>query len=50
VQMEHYGWIDREKEIVHIPVEKAMEEVLRSKELGPTSRERKRPEKSGRKR
>lgn len=46
VQMEHYGWIDREKEIAHIPVEKAMEEVLRSKELGPTSRERKRLEKS----
>lgn len=50
VQMEHYGWIDRDKEIVHIPVEKAMEEVLRSKELGPASRERKRPEKGGRKR
>jgi hypothetical protein len=51
VQMEHYGWIDREKEIVHVPVEKAMEEVLRSKELGsPTSRERKRPENAGRKR
>ncbi len=34
VQMEHYGWVDRDKGIVHIPVEKAMEEVLRSKELG----------------
>lgn len=34
VQMEQYGWIDREKGIVHIPVEKAMEEVLRSKEFG----------------
>jgi hypothetical protein len=45
VQMEHYGWVDRDKGIVHIPVEKAMEEVLRSKELGsPTSQERKRPE------
>jgi hypothetical protein len=50
VQMEHYGWIDRKKEIVHIPVEKAMEEVLRSKELGPTSRQRKRPENAGEKR
>ncbi len=36
VQMEHYGWVDRDKGIVHIPVEKAMEEVLRSKELGST--------------
>ncbi len=34
VQMEQYGWIDRAKGIVHIPVEKAMEEVLRSKEFG----------------
>jgi hypothetical protein len=50
VQMEHYGWIDREKEIVHIPVEKAMEQVLRSKELGPTSRERRRLENAGDKR
>jgi hypothetical protein len=52
VQAERYGWIDRDKEIVHIPVEKAMEEVLRSKKLGSTkqSRERKRPEEGGGKR
>lgn len=50
VQMEQYGWIDRDKEIIHIPVEKAMEEVLRSKQLGPASREHKRPEDGGRKR
>lgn len=50
VQMEQYGWIDRDKEIVHIPVEKAMEEVLRSKELSQTSQKRKRPGDSGRKR
>jgi hypothetical protein len=34
VQMQNYGWIDRQKQIVHIPVEKAMEEVLRTKEFG----------------
>ncbi|HZV04345.1 MAG TPA: hypothetical protein VE999_04575 [Gemmataceae bacterium] len=52
VQSERYGWIDRDKEIVHIPVEKAMEEVLRSKKLGSTKegRERKRPKESGGKR
>jgi hypothetical protein len=51
VQMERYGWIDRDKEIIHIPVEKAMEQVLSSKELGsPQSRERKRPKDGGRKR
>jgi hypothetical protein len=46
VQSRRYGWIDREKEIVHIPVEKAMEEVLRSKKFSSAkqSRERKRPE------
>lgn len=50
-QMGRYGWIDRDKEIVHIPVEKAMEQILRSKELGsPQGRERKRPEAGGRKR
>jgi hypothetical protein len=49
VQSKRYGWIDREKEIVHIPVEKAMEEVLRSKKLGSPAqtRERKRPWKGG---
>jgi len=49
-QIGRYGWIDREKGIVRIPVEKAMEQVLRTKEFGPTSRERKRPEEGGRKR
>ena len=34
--MEHYGWVDRDKGIVHIPVDKAMEEVLRTKEFGST--------------
>jgi hypothetical protein len=33
VQMGRYGWIDRNKEIVHVPIEKAMEEVLKSKEF-----------------
>lgn len=37
VQMQRYGWIDGQKEIVHIPVEKAMEQVLRSKEFGSAS-------------
>ena len=44
-QMGSYGWIDRDKEIVHIPIEKAIEQALRSKEFGSRpSRERKRPE------
>ncbi|MGH7172410.1 MAG: hypothetical protein ACRELF_04455 [Gemmataceae bacterium] len=30
---ERYGWIDRDKEIVHVPIEKAMEEVLKAKEF-----------------
>lgn len=52
VQMERYGWIDRQKEIAHVPIDKAMEQVLRSKEFGAPkqSRERKRPENPGRKR
>jgi hypothetical protein len=33
VQKDRYGWMDRQKEIVHIPVERAMEEVLRSSEF-----------------
>jgi hypothetical protein len=41
VQMEQYGWIDREKGIVHVPVEKAMEEVLRSKEFGSAGSKKK---------
>lgn len=51
-QMERCGWIDRKKEIVHIPIDRAMEEVLRTKELGSAKqrRERKRAENVGRKR
>lgn len=33
VQMERYGWADRRKEIVHVPIEQAMEDVLKSKEF-----------------
>jgi hypothetical protein len=33
VQMDRYGWVDRQKEIVSIPVATAMEEVLKSKEF-----------------
>lgn len=33
VQMEHYGWTDRDKGIVHVPVEQAMKSVLQSKEF-----------------
>ncbi len=43
VQMERYGWTDRDKEIVHVPVEKAMEEVLKS----PQFRTEKNKKKSG---
>jgi len=39
--MQQYGWIDREKGIVHIPVEKAMEEVLRAKEFGSPNNKKK---------
>lgn len=41
VQMERYGWIDRQKEIVHVPIDKAMEQVLRSKELGSANNKKK---------
>jgi hypothetical protein len=41
VQAQSYGWIDRDKEIVHIPVEKAMEEVLRSKKFGRVDNKKK---------
>lgn len=34
-QMKNYGWIDRQKEIAHVPVEKAMEQILNSGELAP---------------
>lgn len=33
VRRQSYGWIDRETEIVHIPVETAMEEVLLTEEF-----------------
>jgi hypothetical protein len=33
VQMHRYGWMDRQKEIVHVPVEQAMKEVLQSSEF-----------------
>ena len=33
IQMKRYGWTDRDKKIVHIPVEKAMETVLQSNEF-----------------
>lgn len=33
VQMERYGWVERNKEIVHIPIDKAMETVLKSNEF-----------------
>jgi hypothetical protein len=33
VQMQRYGWIDRNKGIVHIPIDRAMAEVLKSKEF-----------------
>lgn len=41
VQMERSGWIDRQKEIVHVPIDKAMEQVLRSKELGGPNNKKK---------
>lgn len=40
VQMKQYGWIDREQEIVHIPIDRAMEEVLRSKEFRAEKKKR----------
>lgn len=33
MQIKRYGWIDRDKGIVHIPIDRAMEEVLKSKEF-----------------
>lgn len=33
VQMHRSGWTDRDKGIVHVPIEQAMEEVLKSKEF-----------------
>jgi hypothetical protein len=40
-QMERYGWIDREKGIVHIPIDRAMDEVLKSKEFRPAKNQKK---------
>jgi hypothetical protein len=41
VQMQNYGWIDRDKGIVHIPVEKAMEEAAEKQRLGTTDNRKK---------
>ncbi len=41
VQSRRYGWIDRNKEIVHIPVAKAMEEVLRSEKARAAAKKKK---------
>lgn len=41
VQMKQYGWIDRDKGVVHIPIEKAMEEVLEAKEFRPSKEQKK---------
>jgi hypothetical protein len=41
VQREHYGWTDRDKGIVHIPVEKAMTEILKSKEFSTDGKKKK---------
>jgi hypothetical protein len=35
VQMEHYGWAEKQRGIARIPVAAAMEEVLKSKEFRP---------------
>jgi hypothetical protein len=40
-KMKRYGWTDPQKGIIHIPVEKAMEEVLRAKEFGPGNNKKK---------
>ncbi|HTU23668.1 MAG TPA: hypothetical protein VMG10_36865 [Gemmataceae bacterium] len=41
VRMKRYGWIDRDKGIVHVPIEKAMEEVLKSKEFRTGDKQKK---------
>jgi hypothetical protein len=33
-----YGWVDRKKGIIHIPIEKAMEEVVRQAAVGGGAR------------
>ena len=40
VQMDHYGWADRRKGIVRIPVATAMEEVLKSREFRSDARKK----------
>ena len=40
-RMDRYGWIDREKGIVHIPIEQAMQEVLQSKEFRSEGKQKK---------
>ena len=40
VQMDRYGWADRAKGIVRIPVETAMEEVLKSREFRSGARQK----------
>lgn len=40
VQSKRSGWIDREKGIVHIPIERAMQEVLDSKEFAKGERKK----------
>jgi hypothetical protein len=40
VQMDRYGWADRKKGVARIPVQLAMEEVLRSKEFRPTDKKK----------
>jgi hypothetical protein len=41
VQLKNYGWIDRAKGIVHVPIDKAIEEVLRTKEFGSPNNKKK---------
>jgi hypothetical protein len=40
VQMERYGWADRKKDVVRIPVAAAMEEVLKSKAFRPADKKK----------
>ncbi len=40
-RMKSYGWIDRQKEIVHVPIDKAIDEILRTKELDAPNNKKK---------
>lgn len=40
-RMKRYGWIDRDKGIVHVPIEKAMEDVLQWKEFRTEGKQKK---------